>query len=284
MNASQLGGTSPSDESGRCGSGDAGTSRCAIRVANVSVAFQGILAVSDVDFEIASGESVAIVGPNGAGKTTMLNALSGVVGLSGKRGKIEFFGKRIERLGPAARARLGIRRSFQSAALIDSQTVLENVLLGFQDISGYSPLGQLIHPRRVSRIEKSLGESARGVLDDLGLGRVADRVVGELSFGTRKLVDIARAVACDPAVVMLDEPASGLDGSERAGLQVSLERVRRGRSTTMIFVEHHMDLVRAIADRVFAFEVGRLRLSGRPGDILDSGEFIDSITGMNVPM
>jgi branched-chain amino acid transport system ATP-binding protein len=252
------------------------TSEAVLRLEDVSVRFGGVQALSKVSFEVDQHDVVAIVGPNGAGKSTLLNAVGNLVRATGR---IRFFDRDI--LGvPAARiAHGGIGRSFQDPQLVDDYTVLENVMCGAHLTLGYGLADQVFRPWVVARAERETARKARVLLEFVGLDGVANHEAGSLSYGARKRTDIARAMLSGPRLLLLDEPSSGLDSAERANLQATLVELREQSLVTAIIVEHHMDLVRSVANQVVGMQAGEVLLTGNPTEVLDSETFREAIVG-----
>ncbi|WAX58394.1 ATP-binding cassette domain-containing protein [Jatrophihabitans cynanchi] len=249
-----------------------------ISTRDLSVAFGGIYALSEISLDLCEFEVSAIVGPNGAGKTTLLNAVCGLIRQQ-TTGTIEFCGKAVAGWTPAAAARAGIGRSFQDPRLIESATVWENVICGLHLGIGYSLVEQLWRFGRVRQRERQARERAELAIDFVGLSDCRDLKAGSLPYGKRKLADIARAIVSGPRLLLLDEPSSGLDASERSGVEALLTEIRRSRRTTVLAVEHHMALVRATASHVLGLQAGRVVASGTPEDVLDSAEFRQAVVG-----
>jgi branched-chain amino acid transport system ATP-binding protein len=247
-----------------------------LSIRGLTVKFGGVNALSGVSLDVGHHDLVAIIGPNGAGKTTTLNAICQLIRCSGS---ITFAGQPIERLPAWKIATAGIGRSFQDPPLIDHYTVLENVLCGAHLRLRYGILHQLIWRRRVREQERLMTRRALTLLDFVGLAGQADEEAGSLSFGTRKLVDIVRAMVAGPRLLMLDEPSSGLDRQERDGLRHILLALRQERRVAILAVEHHMDLVRATATHVIALQAGVVLMAGSPAEVLDSDRFRVAVVG-----
>ena len=247
-----------------------------LELKDLSVAFGGIIALSQIHCRIDRHELVAIIGPNGAGKSTMLNAIGGLVKSTGE---IELFGRSVRGVPPAKIAVAGLGRSFQDPQIIDDYTVLENVLCGAHITLDYGLMSQLFRFRMVRRLETDMARRARTLLEFMGLDAVADHEAGSLPYGARKLVDIARAMVPGPQLLLLDEPSSGLDAHERKNLETTLIALREERLVTLLVVEHHMDLVRAVSTRVVGIQAGEVLMTGAPADVLDSELFREAIVG-----
>lgn len=243
---------------------------------DVTVTFGGIIALSGVGFHVDEHDMVAIVGPNGAGKSTTLNAIGGLVRSTGV---IELLGENIQGVPAARIARAGVGRSFQDPQLIDDYTVLENVLCGAYVRLRYGLFDQLFRHRKVDRAERDVTAAALALLEFVGLDRQAEDEAGSLSYGARKLVDIARAMLPGPRLLLLDEPSSGLDAGERKSLEAMLVALHEERLVTALVVEHHMDLVRSVANRVVGMQAGEVIAVGTPPEVLDSDSFREAVIG-----
>jgi ABC-type branched-subunit amino acid transport system ATPase component/ABC-type branched-subunit amino acid transport system permease subunit len=228
----------------------------------LTVAFGGVQALSEVSFELRSGEVLGVIGPNGAGKSTLIDAVTGFV--TPKSGSIVLDGRQIGGLGPAARARSGLARAFQSLELFEDMTVYENLLVA-DDPGGLRPwFTDALRPGRAR-----LGSAASQAVRDLGLEDALGSYPGELSYGRRRLVAIARAIATDPSVLLLDEPAAGLDERERANLADLIVRLAHDRGLAVLLVEHDVNLVCSVSDRMIALDFGRTVASGAPDAVRD---------------
>lgn len=247
-----------------------------LTVRALTVRFGGVSALTKVDLDVGQHELVSIIGPNGAGKTTTLNAICQLIRSTGS---ITFAGKRIDRLAPWRIAAAGIGRSFQDPPLIDHYSVLENVLCGAHQRLDYGVLQQVFWRRGVSKFEALMTRRAMTLLEFVGLADQAHKDAGSLSFGARKLVDIARAMVSGPRLLLLDEPSSGLDEHERRALRTILLALRHERRVGILTVDHHMDLVRATATKVLALQAGEVLMTGTPAEVLDSTQFRVAIVG-----
>ncbi len=232
----------------------------AIEVRALSVAFGGLRALTDVSASVSADHIVAVIGPNGAGKTTLLNAICGLVPKA--NGEVRHYGRDVTNAHPTTIAQRGVGRSFQDPRLIDSFSVLENVLCGAHATIGYSLADQVFRRLKVARRERKARADAKELLDLFGLADLADVEAGRLAYGPRKMVDIVRATISRPSVLLLDEPSSGLDRAERARIENMLLMIHKEFHIPMMIVEHHMDLVRAVADRVLGLASGSVALHG----------------------
>ena len=224
----------------------------------LSKAFGGVQAVAAVDLIMPRGEIRALIGPNGAGKTTLFNMLTGQ--LRADAGEVRFKGELLSGLSPHAVWRRGVSRTFQITATFSSLTVLENVQVALQSHrhQTYAFLS------RASRLEAA---AARALLARVGLEGEAERPAGVLAYGDLKKLELAMALANDPEVLLLDEPTAGMAPAERGALMALTERIARERSLTVLFTEHDMDVVFAVADRIMVLHQGRVIADGRPPEV-----------------
>ncbi|MFF4796173.1 ABC transporter ATP-binding protein [Streptomyces sp. NPDC001276] len=252
-----------------------------LSIRDLTVSFGGVRALSSVSADVPGGEISAIVGPNGAGKTTLLNAIGGLLGRA-VHGTVTFDGSPITRRSPTNLARLGLARSFQEPRLIEQASALENVLAGAYLHMGYSTLDQMVRPWRVKKGERGVRDQIVSLLTGIGLAHVRDEPVAGLPYGVRKLIDITRALASAPRLLLLDEPTSGLDSSDRRTVEELLAGLRAERRVTVVVVEHHMDLVRRVADRAIGMAAGCAIATGTPTEVLDSKTFRAAVVGRPV--
>ena len=244
-----------------------------LRVDGVSVRFGGIVALDAVSFGIDAGQIAGLIGPNGAGKTTLFNCLSRLYEVD--RGRIEF--DRLSLLDKPRHqiAALGIGRTFQNLALFRTMTVFENVMLGRHCRTHSGFLSNAIRLPQVGREEHESAAQAAQLVSFLGLDEVAGARVGDLPFGTQKRVELGRALASKPKLLLLDEPASGLNHEEVDALAALIRDIRDRLQVTVLLVEHHMTLVMNVSDKVIALDFGRKIAEGTPAEV---GKHPDVIT------
>jgi branched-chain amino acid transport system ATP-binding protein len=240
-----------------------------LRAMGVSVSFGGVHAVVDVDLHVGAGQLVGLIGPNGAGKTTFIDAITGFVRA---RGRMELDGHDLTSLPPHARARLGLARTWQSIELFDDLTVGENLFVASHRPSLRRTLRELVSPPRSDSSEID------AVLQLLGLDAIVDALPSELSQGQRKLVGVARALASEPQLVCMDEPAAGLDTSESEALGHQL-RSSVNDSMAMLLVDHDMGLVLGVSDYVYVLEFGKVIAHGKPDAVRNDPAVIEAYLG-----
>ncbi len=242
----------------------------------VSKQFGGLLALNRVSFAVPGGVIKALIGPNGAGKTTAFNVICGLYPPTD--GAIHYDGRRIDGCPPHHLARLGLARTFQTVRLFPSLSVLENAMVGCHARTVGGLLRCLFPAGRVRRDEAAAREAARQALDLVGLAEKGDLPAGELPFGLQRLLEIARALATRPRLLLLDEPAAGLGTEERARLCEVLSALRR-RGLTILLVEHDVGMVMGLADEIVVLDYGSVLAEGEPGVVRVHPEVVRAYLG-----
>jgi len=248
-----------------------------LRVRDIAVRFGGIVALDGVSFDVAPGSIVGLIGPNGAGKTTLFNCISRLYPCD--RGDISFDGQSLLALARHRVAGLGIGRTFQNLALFRSMSVRDNVMLGRHSRTRAGFLRHALRTPLVRDEEAATRRSAQALVELLELGAVADQPVSSLPFGTQKRVELARALAAEPQLLLLDEPASGLNHEEVTELGALIRAIRDRLRLTVLLVEHHMSLVMSVSDRVVALNFGRKIAEGSPDEVRAHPEVVQAYLG-----
>jgi branched-chain amino acid transport system ATP-binding protein len=236
-----------------------------LQIADVTMRFGGIVALEAVSFSVAKGRIVGLIGPNGAGKTTLFNCLSRLY--RPMRGEVRLNGRSLNRCAPADIAALGVGRTFQASALFASMSVLDNVKVGAHARGRNGPLTDALTLPRMRREERECELSARAMLAFVGLDGAAALPAESLSLGARKRVELARALAAQPSLLLLDEPAGGLNHEEVAALGALIRSIRDQLGVTVLLVEHHMGLVMSLSDQVVVLNFGRVIADGPPDEV-----------------
>jgi len=237
-----------------------------LRCEDVTVSFGGVSALTAVDLQVAAGEVVGIIGPNGAGKTTLFDVLSGY--LEPSSGTVSFGDRDVTKLTPDARARLGLGRAFQNARLFPPLTVRENIAVALERRAVKSPLLAIVGASKVRKSERKLHSRVDGFIELLGLTAYADKFVRELSTGTRRAVEVACQMAAEPKVLLLDEPSSGLAQAEAEALGPALNRIVRETGCGLLLIEHDLNLITRVSDRLVAMELGQVITTGTPDEVM----------------
>jgi branched-chain amino acid transport system ATP-binding protein len=248
-----------------------------LEVRELTKEFGGVVAIKDVSFRVKEGEIFGLIGPNGAGKTTILNIISGAIPPT--RGEVIFKGKPITGFPPPRIVEEGIARTFQNIRLFSSLSVLENVLIGFHSQMRYTFWEALFRLPRFFREERLYRQLAMELLEYLGIAQFADYPADKLSYGNRRKVEIARALATGADLLLLDEPVAGMNPKESAELAQLVLKLRDEKEKTILFIEHDMKFVQTVGDRVLVLDYGRTIFEGTPAEMVTHPEVVKAYLG-----
>jgi len=239
--------------------------------------FGGLVATNDIDFAIPRGSIVALIGPNGAGKTTFLNMLTGVY--TPTSGRILFDGEEIAGKPPHAIVERGIGRTFQNIRLFQQMTAMENVLVGMHSRLSAGIVGSILGLPRVKREESGANERARELLVYCGLPKRHEHLAGSLPYGDQRRLEVARALATDPKLLLLDEPTAGMNPQETADFTSFVRRIRDEKDLTVLLIEHDMKVVMGVSERITVLEYGEKIAEGTPAEIRANERVIEAYLG-----
>ena len=248
-----------------------------LRIENLSIHFGGVKALNDCSFEVREGEIFSLIGPNGAGKTTVFNIINGLY--KADEGRVHFRGEDLLRMKPHEVAHMGVARTFQNIELFSQMTVLENILIG-QHIhlkSGF--VSSAVAPARVRREERGALLKAGEIFKFLHLEQYQDELVPDLPYGIQKKIELARSLAVEPKLLLLDEPACGLNPNETKDLMELIERIRSDLRITILLVEHDMQVVMELSDRICVLHFGERIAEGTPVEIQNHPGVIEAYLG-----
>lgn len=248
-----------------------------LEVSHLSVRFGGLKAVNDVSFSVERGEIFTLIGPNGAGKTTVFNLISRLY--TATEGAVTFRGKRLNDVPAHGVAALGIARTFQNIELFEHASVLHNLLIGRHAHRSSSFWTEMLFVPSVRRSERQSRRAVEEIIDFLELQHYRDVLVAGLPYGVRKVVELARALAAKPELLLLDEPSSGLNPEETNDMAFWIEDIRRDLGITVLMVEHDMSLVSRVSDRVLAMNQGQVLALGTPAEVQSDEAVVQAYLG-----
>jgi branched-chain amino acid transport system ATP-binding protein len=256
---------------------DSTSTEIILEIRDATKAFGGLLAVKNFNLKLPRGSLQGLIGPNGAGKTTAFNLITDLIPLTS--GEIEFKGERIDGLEPFEVTRLGVARTFQNIRLFSNLTVLDNVRIAYHAHAGYGLADSLLRTGRFASKEKELTEKAQDFLAIFKLEGIQDELAKNLPYGEQRRVEIARALACDPALLLLDEPAAGMNPREIIELMDLIHFVRDRFDLTILLIEHQMRVVMGICEYLTVMDFGEVIATGTPKEIQSNEMVIEAYLG-----
>lgn len=239
--------------------------------------FGGLTAVDNVNFSIEEGEIFGLIGPNGAGKTTIFNLITAIYSVT--EGQIYFYDKKLAGLKPFEIANMGITRTFQNIRLFKKLTVYDNVLTACHKLADYSLLNSVVRIGKYKKQERLLNSKTEQLLKLMGLWEYKDIVASNLPYGLQRKLEIARALALEPKLLLLDEPAAGMNPEETLQLMELIKEIRNKFNLTVLIIEHHMDLIMGVCDRIFVLNFGIPLAIGTPKEIQEDKKVIEAYLG-----
>lgn len=248
-----------------------------LAVDEVTVRFGGLVANDEVNLDVMPGEITALIGPNGAGKTTLFNVITGAQAPTS--GKVTFAGQDITNLDRSQRARLGMARTFQNLSLVPSLTVLDNATVGLGRFRWAGLVSSMLLLPRAIHQDRLIRDIAKGALEFVGMGDSLNRLTGDLPYGDRRRLELARALALEPQILLLDEPSAGMGPTETANLANTIRRARDELGVTVLLVEHDMSFVRTLAEFTTVLEFGRVIASGPTAQVLEDPRVAEAYLG-----
>ncbi|WP_028221969.1 ABC transporter ATP-binding protein [Paraburkholderia oxyphila] len=248
-----------------------------LTLSDISLSFKGVSAITDIGFEVEQGEICALIGPNGAGKSSLLNVINGVY--RPQRGTVHFDGQAYRHMDPYRAAHRGIARTFQNLALFRRMSVIDNVLTGRNLHRRSTWIEQTLHVGRARRDEASQRQHACRVIEALDLARYRDTVVGTLSYGLQKRVELARALAAEPKLLLLDEPMAGMNAEEKHAMAGYVLDVNAHFGVTVVLIEHDIGVVMGVSDHVVVLDYGKKIADGKPDEVRTNPDVLAAYLG-----
>ena len=248
-----------------------------LNVSDLSIRFGGLTAVDGFSMHIDEGEFVGLIGPNGAGKTTFFNSLTGNVDPT--EGKVEYKGESLAGKIPSQISHMGISRTFQNIRIFPKMTVLENVSIPLHSKPTYGVFRAVLGLKSVKAEDERIRQEAMSFLENLGIAEYADYEAGTLAYGLQRRLEIARALAAHPTLLLLDEPAAGMNNDECRELVELLRSVHKKYNLTILLIEHHMDVIQSLCERIYVLNLGKLLKDGTPQDVLSDPDVVRAYLG-----
>ncbi len=246
-------------------------------IKDLCIYFGGVKAVQNVTFSVDSGDFVGLIGPNGAGKTTVFNAVTGVVRPT--QGEVFFDGHRLNGMRPDKISKLGIARTFQNIRIYPKMTALDNVSIGLDSRASYNTVAAMLRLPSVRKRDKEIQKECLDYLDQVGILQYKDTEVGALPYGIQRKVEIARALATHPKLLFLDEPAAGMNTAESMELVDFLRNLHQNTGIAIVLIEHHLEVVMEVCQRIHVLNLGQMLASGTPEEIQKNQDVINAYLG-----
>lgn len=250
-----------------------------IKFKNVSLSFGGVNALTEVSFEISKNSLSSIIGPNGAGKTSIFNCISGIYRPT--KGKVEIFGEDIKNLKPDAIANLGVSRTFQNIELFENMTTLDNILIGAHRHISYGSVSGLLFSKKARHEEEKARQIAEDVIDFLEIEEYRYSFILSLPYGIQKRIELARALAMKPKILLLDEPAAGMNNEETEDIARFILDIHEELGVTVVLIDHDMNMVMDIATEVIVMDFGKKLFDGNPQDATKDPSVIEAYLGVS---
>ena len=246
---------------------------------NITLSFKGVKAITDISFNVYEGEICSVIGPNGAGKSSMLNVINGVY--IPQEGRITFDGRQFKKMRPHTAATMGIARTFQNIALFKGMSVLDNIMSGRNLMMKATFWENALSIGRAKREELEHREEVEKIIEFLGLQSLRKTPVASLAYGLQKRVELGRALAAEPKMLLLDEPMAGMTMEEKLDMSCFIQEVNRNIGTTIVLIEHDMGVVMDISDHVVVMDYGKKIGDGTPDEVMNNQDVIDAYLGVS---